>query len=180
MTILAASGDNGPSDGERSALAHADSPASSPWVTGCGGTRLIVSAGKTHESVWNDGPGSSSGGGVSNLFPVPDYQTKVGVPASVNPGYFLDRTKDENLTASEMGNSPEVVIKHYRALVRDADVTRYWRLAPDVVQEETARPHRRAQHKLWTILTRVCPSWWYPRRGRQERLGLRTGILDPP
>jgi site-specific recombinase XerD len=48
--------------------------------------------------------------------------------------YFLGKTKDENLTASEMGNSPEVIIKHYRALVRDADVTRYWRLAPDNVQ----------------------------------------------
>src|ERR1035437_11032409 len=30
MTILAASGDNGSSDGERSTLAHADFPASSP------------------------------------------------------------------------------------------------------------------------------------------------------
>jgi integrase len=28
--------------------------------------------------------------------------------------YFLGKTKDENLTASEMGNSPEVIIKHYR------------------------------------------------------------------
>ena len=54
--------------------------------------------------------------------------------------YFLGRTKDENLTASEMGNSPEVIIKHYRALVRDADVTRYWRVAPGNVQEESASP----------------------------------------
>ncbi|MGA2864009.1 MAG: site-specific integrase [Verrucomicrobiota bacterium] len=52
--------------------------------------------------------------------------------------YFLGKTKDENLTASEMGNSPEVIIKHYRALVRDADVTRYWGLAPGNVQEESA------------------------------------------
>jgi len=44
--------------------------------------------------------------------------------------YFLGRTKDENLTASEMGNSPEVIIKHYRALVRDADVARYWAVVP--------------------------------------------------
>ncbi|MGA3283409.1 MAG: tyrosine-type recombinase/integrase [Verrucomicrobiota bacterium] len=44
--------------------------------------------------------------------------------------YFLGKTKDENLTASEMGNSPEVIIKHYRALVRDADVTRYWGQVP--------------------------------------------------
>ena len=53
--------------------------------------------------------------------------------------YFLGKTKDENLTASEMGNSPQVIIKHYRALVRDADVTRYWRIAPGNVQEESAR-----------------------------------------
>jgi hypothetical protein len=44
--------------------------------------------------------------------------------------YFLGRTKDENLTASEMGNSPGVIIRHYRALVRDADVEEYWRIGP--------------------------------------------------
>ena len=44
--------------------------------------------------------------------------------------YFLGKTKDENLTASEMGNSPAVVIKHYRALVRDSDVSKYWNLSP--------------------------------------------------
>lgn len=48
--------------------------------------------------------------------------------------YFLGKTNDENLTASEMGNSPEVIIKHYRALVREADVTQYWQLAPENVQ----------------------------------------------
>lgn len=44
--------------------------------------------------------------------------------------YFLAKTKDENLTASEMGNSPEVVIRHYRALVKEADVAEYWRISP--------------------------------------------------
>ena len=44
--------------------------------------------------------------------------------------YFLGKTKDENLTASEMSNSPAVVIKHYRALVRDSDVSKYWNLSP--------------------------------------------------
>ncbi len=52
--------------------------------------------------------------------------------------YFLGKTKDENLTASEMGNSPEVIIRHYRALVRDADVTWYWRVEPGNVQGERA------------------------------------------
>ncbi len=51
--------------------------------------------------------------------------------------YFLGKTKDENLTASEMGNSPAVIIKHYRALVREADVTRYWTVTPANVREES-------------------------------------------
>jgi kumamolisin len=91
MTILSASGDSGSSDGERSSLAHADFPASSPWVTGCGGTRLVGGAGQIHETVWNDGPGSAGGGGISDLFPLPDYQATAGVPPSVNPGHVIGR-----------------------------------------------------------------------------------------
>ena len=52
--------------------------------------------------------------------------------------YFLGKTKDENLTATEMGNSPEVIIKHYRALVREAEVTRYWHLVPGNVQGDSS------------------------------------------
>jgi integrase len=44
--------------------------------------------------------------------------------------YFLGRTKDENLTASEMGNSPGVVVRHYRAIVKEADVVEYWGITP--------------------------------------------------
>lgn len=44
--------------------------------------------------------------------------------------YFLADTKNENLTASEMGNSPAVVIKHYRAVVHDAEANAYWALIP--------------------------------------------------
>ncbi len=44
--------------------------------------------------------------------------------------YFLGRTKDENLTASEMGNSPGVVVRHYRAVVKDSNVAEYWRISP--------------------------------------------------
>jgi integrase len=44
--------------------------------------------------------------------------------------YFLGKTKDENLTASEMGNSPGVVVRHYRAVVKDAELVDYWTLHP--------------------------------------------------
>jgi integrase len=42
--------------------------------------------------------------------------------------YFYARTKNENLTAAEMGNSPAMVFRHYRALVRGEEVQAYWRL----------------------------------------------------
>ncbi len=50
--------------------------------------------------------------------------------------YFFGKTKDENLTASEMGNSPGVIFRHYRALVRDTEVMQYWRLSPSNVEQE--------------------------------------------
>jgi hypothetical protein len=46
--------------------------------------------------------------------------------------YFASKTKDETLTASEMGNSPGVVVRHYRAVVKDAYVAEYWRHQPRV------------------------------------------------
>ena len=54
MTVLAAAGDNGSGDGERGH--HVDYPASSPQVTGCGGTSLHALGSAIHsETTWNDG-----------------------------------------------------------------------------------------------------------------------------
>ena len=66
---------------------------------------------------------------------------KLAVKAAISPwphnamrhnfgSFFLGKTKDENLTATEMGNSPGVVIKHYRALVQATEVKRYWNVVP--------------------------------------------------
>lgn len=78
MTVICASGDSGTS-GEPGV--HADYPASSAWVTGCGGTSLVSSSGRiVREAVWNDAAaGGASGGGVSALFRVPDYQSAAGL-----------------------------------------------------------------------------------------------------
>jgi kumamolisin len=92
MTVFCASGDNGSPDGDNDGLAHCDYPASSAYVTGVGGTSLIARNGViARESVWNDGPGSAGGGGVSALFPLPSYQDDADVPASVNPGHAIGR-----------------------------------------------------------------------------------------
>ncbi len=80
VTIAAAAGDSGSSDGQTDGKAHVDFPASSPYVLACGGTRLE----KNKETVWNDGNGWATGGGISDVFPVPDYQKQVALPPSVN------------------------------------------------------------------------------------------------
>lgn len=90
ITVCAASGDDGSSDGEDDGRAHVDFPASSPWVLACGGTRLVGSNGKIKsETVWNDGAnGGATGGGVSSHFSKPKYQAAIHVPkpaGTVNP-----------------------------------------------------------------------------------------------
>jgi kumamolisin len=85
ISVCAASGDDGSSDGETDGADHVDFPASSPWVLACGGTSLTLSEGKiASETVWNSGmDGGASGGGVSEHFSKPAYQTAVNVPVPV-------------------------------------------------------------------------------------------------
>ena len=93
VTICCASGDDGSADGVEDGAAHVDFPASSPNVLACGGTRLQSSRGKiSKEVVWNAGAGNgASGGGVSESFALPSYQSPAGVPVSVNPSHFKGR-----------------------------------------------------------------------------------------
>jgi kumamolisin len=76
ITICAASGDGGSSDGAADGADHADFPASSPHALACGGTRIEASGNRiTAETVWNDGAqGGASGGGVSTVFALPTWQ----------------------------------------------------------------------------------------------------------
>jgi kumamolisin len=105
VTVYCASGDNGANDFPPGPGAqpgnHADFPASSPHVVGCGGTNITVASNAiTQEVVWNDPGGGSTGGGFSALFPTPAWQTstvqggKRGVPdvagdASPLSGYVV-------------------------------------------------------------------------------------------
>lgn len=84
ITVLAASGDNGSSDGVNDGQDHADFPASSPHCTGCGGTHVQAAAATiTNEAVWNDGAqGGAGGGGVSAFFDLPSWQAGLQVSNS--------------------------------------------------------------------------------------------------
>jgi kumamolisin len=93
ITVCAAAGDDGSSDGEHDGTSHVDFPASSPWVLACGGTRLIASNGQIQsETVWNDGTnGGATGGGVSTHFSKPAYQNNVSVPKPKGGGNTTGR-----------------------------------------------------------------------------------------
>ena len=84
-TIFVSAGDNGSSDGQTDGANHVDFPAGSPYVVACGGTTLRADTANntiTSETVWNEqtvGEGAT-GGGVSDYFPKPDYQSQANVP----------------------------------------------------------------------------------------------------
>jgi kumamolisin len=77
VTVFCASGDDGSRDNVNDNKPHVDYPASSPHVTGCGGTTLDASG----ETTW-----SGTGGGISDFFPLPSWQSNAHVPPSANSG----------------------------------------------------------------------------------------------
>jgi kumamolisin len=85
VTICAAAGDQGSDDNVHDGKVHADFPSSSPYVLSCGGTKLVASGIKiTSETVWHASSNSATGGGVSDFFPLPDYQKTAKVPLSID------------------------------------------------------------------------------------------------
>ncbi len=87
VSVFAASGDGLATDGVKDGKAHVDFPSSSPWVVGCGGTAVNASGGVLGgETVWNSN-GGGTGGGVSDLFPVPAYQSGVKIPAEAHASH---------------------------------------------------------------------------------------------
>jgi kumamolisin len=87
ITVLVAAGDDGATDGVTGGALTVDFPASSPYVVACGGTSLRLS-GTTIESetVWNDLSSSegATGGGVSESFALPSFQSSANVPKAPN------------------------------------------------------------------------------------------------
>jgi kumamolisin len=83
ITITVAAGDDGSTDGGTGN--NVDFPASSPHVLACGGTKLDANGATiVSEVVWNELANNegATGGGVSNVFALPSWQTKAHVPAA--------------------------------------------------------------------------------------------------
>ena len=82
ITTCCSSGDRGISEASSRPFTVAF-PASSPHVLACGGTRLAVkTSGSRNETVWNQWRQFrlASGGGVSDVFPLPPHQNQANVP----------------------------------------------------------------------------------------------------
>jgi kumamolisin len=87
VTVLVASGDNGATDGSTNGALEVDFPSSSPYVIGCGGTKLALSGNSiSSEVAWNDLAlnEGATGGGVSEVFAIPSFQSGAKVPAAPN------------------------------------------------------------------------------------------------
>ena len=76
VSVFVAAGDNLATNGAPDGALHVQYPASSPWAIGCGGTLVATDADAIiSEAVWSDtGNGEGTGGGISTLYPVPDFQ----------------------------------------------------------------------------------------------------------
>ncbi len=89
QSMFAAAGDTGPyahdNNGKPTSIITVQDPASQPYVTGVGGTKLSVShAGGpwSSETTWNELNISegAGGGGISTIWPIPSYQQPVATP----------------------------------------------------------------------------------------------------
>jgi kumamolisin len=81
VTVLFAAGDELATGGIADGKAHVWFPSSSPYALSCGGTQPAAN-GASDEVVGSSG----TGGGVSDFYPVPAYQTALALPPSVNDG----------------------------------------------------------------------------------------------
>jgi subtilase family serine protease len=126
ITVLIASGDSGVTDGVTDGRAHADFPATSPWVLACGGTRIEVAGNRiTSEVVWNDVMGGATGGGVSALFPKPVWQGDVKVPVDSN-GHTGRGIPDVAIDASPTSGYAVFIDGHKTVIGGTAAATPLW------------------------------------------------------
>ena len=87
VSVVFAAGDELATGGLTDGKVHVWFPASSPYALCCGGTGPVLggNASIASEAVWNEGF-SGTGGGISDVFPVPAYQEKLALPKSLNDG----------------------------------------------------------------------------------------------
>ncbi len=142
VTVCAASGDNGSSDGVADGLAHVDFPSSSPHALGCGGTTLAAADGAiADEIVWNEPGHGATGGGVSDVFPLPDWQQAARVPRSANPSGRIGRgVPDVSGNADPLTGYRVRVDGHDRVVGGTSAVAPLWAALIALINQAGGRP----------------------------------------
>jgi kumamolisin len=117
VTFCTCSGDNGAQARASDGLAHVWYPATDPWALACGGTTIGNVVGTScDEWAWNDffsiggfsGTGAS-GGGVSDYFPLPWYQSDTNIPVSVKDGHRGRGVPDVSANSSPNSGYPFIL-----------------------------------------------------------------------
>lgn len=127
VTVVAASGDHGARDAATEKRLRVDFPASSPWVLAVGGTRLVSNGQSGYSEVaWNDGEiGGASGGGASDVFERPRWQSVIRVPhgLSAKLGRGLP---DVAINASAQSGYALVLDGHYEQIGGTGTAATMW------------------------------------------------------
>jgi kumamolisin len=116
ITVVATAGDDLATERMNDGHAHVNYPGSSPYVLGCGGTLMTLDAAGTaiaDEVVWNEGM-RGTGGGISDIYAVPSYQSSVTLPASRNDSKQRRGVPDVAAAAAEKNG--------YRIALRGAEI----------------------------------------------------------
>jgi kumamolisin len=143
VTITAASGDSGSTDGVTDGADHVDFPASSPHVLACGGTQLEIANGaRGAEKVWNDQPqgGGATGGGVSAGFALPTWQSGVGVPAPSSGAGGGRGVPDVSGDAAPSTGYKVLVDGQSEVVGGTSAVAPLWAALVTLVNQQTGRP----------------------------------------
>ena len=140
ISVYVASGDSLATDGVSDGKAHVDFPASSVYAIGCGGTH-ITEKGDTvsKEVVWNDGD-SGTGGGISDLFDVPAFQSGVTLPASVNGGRRGRGVPDVGGDAAPASGYSVVVAGQTEVVGGTSAVAPLWAGLTALINQKAANP----------------------------------------
>ncbi len=112
VTVCCSTGDQGSAAGESDGLAHIELPAASPHALACGGTRLMVNSGAiADEVVWHDQGGSGTGGGISDIFDLPSWQSSAGVPPSANRSKRVGRGIPDVAGNADGGTAYRIIVE---------------------------------------------------------------------
>ena len=108
VTVLVASGDNAASDDSTNGALTVDFPSSSPYMIGCGGTKLALTGNSIHsEQTWNELAQNegATGGGVSEVYAAPAFQSGVNVPVAPNVDFELAESRMSQPTQTQRADT---------------------------------------------------------------------------